>query len=84
MALSSFILVWEIRRRSILPYLVISEKRLELVPDVNYPPLSDRTHLTLPNGADSARNLTVAATVSLSFFKTYTNTALKKSSMNAK
>ena len=68
MALSRLILVRGIRRRSIQPYLVISEKRLKLVPDVNYPPLSDRTHLTLANGAESARNLTVTATVSLSFF----------------
>jgi len=37
--------------------------------EVNSPPLSDLIHLTLPQGAESAKNLSLAATVSLLFLR---------------
>ena len=52
-------------------------------PEVNSPPSSDLIHLTLPYGAESAKNLSVEAIVSLLFLRRKTNTAPEKSSVKA-
>ena len=52
-------------------------------PEVNSPPSSDLIHLTLPYGAESAKNLSVEAIVSLLFLRRKTNTASEKSSVKA-
>ena len=68
-----------------MPYLVYSQKGFELLRR-KFTPLSDRIHLTSPNGAESARNLSVAvtSTVLLLFFRKYTNTAPEKSCVNSR